>query len=397
MRGGVVKRGRTWSYVVRERVSVPVLDAATGEQAVDGDGRPVTRSTTKPRWVGGYRTQREAQTARADAMSAMGKGTYVAPQDLTVGEWLDRWIDGHALELKPSTAKSYRDNIDRYLKPALHHERLQSLSPTRLSVVFRELYEQGGKGGKPLSPRTVEFARAVLRRAMQDAMLDRVISVNPVVGTKRPRVVKPKHQTWTAVQLRAFMSYVDGHRLLPFFALAGATGMRRGELCALRWDDCDLDGGLVVVERSVTQTGRDRQYVTTKNHERRTVSIDVRTAAVLKALRVEQAKGRLAWGEGWKDTGGVVFTWENGAPLLPDYLSKAFVAAQAGSGLPRLKLHELRHTHATLLLREGVPVHVVAKRLGHKDPSVTLNVYADAIPDDDGRAVEVFTRAVFGS
>lgn len=89
-----------------------------------------------------------------------------------------------------------------------------------------------------------------------------------------------------------------------------------------------------------------------------------------------------------------MFVWENGSPLLPDYVSKEFFKAQAGMDLPRLKLHELRHTHATILLRNNVPVHVVAKRLGHKDPSITLNVYADAIPDDDGRAVDVFTKVV---
>jgi integrase len=98
------------------------------------------------------------------------------------------------------------------------------------------------------------------------------------------------------------------------------------------------------------------------------------------------------------DQGGLVFTWENGRPVLPDYATKAFGAlTAAATGVPRLVLHELRHTHATILLRDGVPVHVVTRRLGHNDPSVTLNVYADAIPADDGRAVDVFSRAVWGA
>jgi len=373
MRGGVIKRGTGWSYVVRER------DPETGK--------------TKPRWVSGFRTQKEAKEARADALSAMGKGTYVAPQDLTVSEWLDTWIKGHELELKPSTAASYRANIERYLKPTIGHERVQGLSPARLSVVFRDLYETGGKGGRALSPRTVEFARAVLRRAMNDAVLERVIPVNPVTGTRRPKVTKPKHQTWTAEQLHTYLEK-DTHRLAPLYALAAATGMRRGELCALRWEDVDLDGATVAVERSVTQIGPERKYGTPKNHERRRVNIDASTVAKLRALKVQQAKDRLSWGTRWVGEEGLVFVWENGSPMLPDYVSKEFFKAQAGMGLPRLKLHELRHTHATILLRAGVPVHVVAKRLGHKDPSITLNVYADAIPDDDGRAVDVYARLV---
>jgi integrase len=315
-----------------------------------------------------------------------------------VGEYLDRWVEAHSVELKPSTAKSYRDNIARYLRPTIGHERMQSLSPSRLSLVFKELHAHGGQNGKPLSPRTVEFARAVLRRAMQDAVLDRVLEVNPVIGTKRPKVVKPKHSTWTGAQLRNFLDGVDeGHRWAPLWALAAATGLRRGELLALRWADVDLEAGVVHVDRSVTQVQQQRLYVTPKNHERRDVALDAHTVATVRAWRKSQLAERLAWGAAYLDAEGLVFTWEDGRPVLPDFVTKAFGNLTTGLEVPRLKLHELRHTHATMLLRDGVPVHVVAKRLGHKDPSVTLNVYADAIPDDDGRAVDTFTKAVWGA
>ncbi|MBD2760110.1 tyrosine-type recombinase/integrase [Yimella sp. cx-573] len=376
MKDGIIKRGSTYSYVVREK------DPATGK--------------TKPRWVGGFRTVKDAKEARDKARHQVHRGTWVAPQNLTVGEYLDRWIVAHEVELKPSTAKSYRDNIARYLKPAIGTERVQGLSPTRLSVVFKDLHETGGANGAGLSPRTVEFARSVLRRALQDAVLDRVIEVNPVIGTKRPRVTKPKHSTWTGTQVGTFLTATTNTRFAALWTLALATGMRRGELCALRWEDVDLDAGLIHVERSVTVQASERIYTTPKNHERRDVTLDPRTTAELKAWRKTQAAERLQWGAAYDTTEDLVFTWENGSPASPDYVSKAFVTAQAETKLPRLKLHEARHTHATLLLREGVPVHIVAKRLGHRDPSVTLNVYADAIPDDDGRAVDTFSRAVWG-
>lgn len=377
MRDGVIKRGATYSYVVREK------DPTTGK--------------TKPRWVGGFPTIKAAKEARDKARHDVHRGTWVPPQDTTVSAYLDGWIVAHSVELKPSTAKSYRDNIERYLKPTIGTERLQALSPTRLSVVFKDLHENGGQGGKALSPRTVEFARSVLRRAMQDAMLDRIIEVNPVVGTKRPRVHKPKHQTWTGAQVSKFLGYVADDRVAVLWVLALATGMRRGELCALRWSDVDLDAGVLHVEQSVTVQKSGRTYASPKNHERRDVSIDPRTASVVRTWRKSQAAERLAWGAAYRNADDLVFTWEDGRPVAPDWVSRAFVDAQQGSGLPRLKLHEARHTHATLLLRESVPVHVVAKRLGHRDPSVTLNVYADAIPDDDGRAVETFSRAVWGA
>ena len=179
MRDGLIKRGSTWSYVVRER------DPQTGR--------------TKARWVGGFATREEARRERDRMRNAVNRGTSVSSSKVTVGEYLEGWIAAHELALKPSTAKSYRGNIERYLLPAVGAEKIQDLSPSSLSVVFRDLLVSGGAGGRALSPRTVEFARAVLRRALQDAVLDRIIEVNPVVGTKRPRAIKPRQRTWSAI------------------------------------------------------------------------------------------------------------------------------------------------------------------------------------------------------
>jgi integrase len=235
---------------------------------------------------------------------------------------------------------------------------------------------------------------------MQDAVLDRVILVNPVIGSKLPkRDGKPKHQTWAGPQAASFLEAAAGTRWHPLWQLALASGMRRGELCGLRWEDIDLDARVISIERSTTQLGQERVTTTPKNHERRTITVDTRTIGVLRTWRKQQAAERLAWGPAYVDTEGLVFTWENGSPVLPDYVTKEFGKAQTASclGLPRLVLHEARHSHATVLLRDGVPVHIVAKRLGHKDLSVTLNTYADAVPDDDRRAVDVFAKAVWGA
>jgi integrase len=263
--------------------------------------------------VGAHPTKKAAKDARDAARHNVNRGTYVAPAEVTVGEYLDRWVEAHAVSLKPSTAASYRANITRYLKPALGHKRVQGLSPTRLSVVFKDLYEHGGKHGKPLSPRTVEFARAVLRRAMADAVLDRLIEVNPVVGTKRPKVSKPKHTTWTWAQLRTFLDGLEEtDRWAPLWTLAAATGMRRGELMALRWADVDLDAGVVHVERSVTQVGQERVYVSPKNHERRDVSIDPRTVATLRTWRKQQLSERLEWGSAYQGSEDLLWTRQDG-------------------------------------------------------------------------------------
>jgi integrase len=172
--------------------------------------------------------------------------------------------------------------------------------------------------------------------------------------------------------------------------------MRRGELLALRWSDLDLDAAIVRIERSVNQIAGTRIYGTPKNHERREIALDPHVVATLRVWRSTQVSDRLLGGEAYVGDEDLVFTWGDGRPLPPDYVTRTFGTLTSRSGAPRLRFHELRHTHAPLLLREGVPVHVVAKRLGHKDPSVTLDVYADAIPDDDDRAVATFAKAVWG-
>jgi integrase len=378
MRGGIIKRGSIYYYVVRER------DPQTGK--------------TKPHWIKGDRSRKITEEMRDAARHAVNRGTYVAARDLTVGNHLDNWIEAHEVELKPSTAASYRAKINSYLKPTIGHERLQSLSPSRLSVVFRDMHQHGGAAGKPVSPRTVEFARAVLRRALNDAVVDRLIEVNPVIGSKAPKKDgKPKHTTWTGEQSQMFLEATAGTRLAPLWQLALATGMRRGELMALTWSCVDLDAGIVSVELSTAQLGNQLVTTTPKNHERRKVQLDARTTAALRARRKVQAEERLAWGAAYEDSDGVLFTQENGQRLSPNAVSKAFLRAQAGLGLPRMSLHGTRHTHITILLRDRVPVHIVAKRVGHKDPSITLAVYADVIPDDDTSAVDVFSRAVWGA
>lgn len=389
MRDGIVQRGSTYSYVVRER------NPETGR--------------TKPRWVGGFATRKAAVQARDAARAALHLGTYVAPQDLTVAAWLEQWIEGHDVELKPSTRYTYRDKIRLYLVPALGAERVQNLSPSRLSVVWKQMLSSGGQGGKPLSPRTVEFARAVLRKALEDAVTERIIQVNPVVGSKMPkRDGKPRHTTWTGEQLALFMTRVPDERWLPLWQVLASTGMRRGEVAGLSWERVDLDGAEISVEVSTTQLGRDRVTTTPKNHERRKIAINPELVAVLRAWKASQAAERLRWGQAYADLENLVFTWPDGRPVLPDFLTKSFKTLQLEANrraevqpgrptLPLLTVHGLRHTHATILLRSRVPVHIVAKRLGHRDPSVTLNTYADVIPDDDTSAAEVFRQAVWGA
>lgn len=259
----------------------------------------------------------------------------------------------------------------------------------------------------------MEYTRAILRKACADAVVERLISINPVQGSKAPRRQRRELQVWDDRQQARFVAATTPTRWGVVWRLALATGRRRGELCALTWDAVDLQAATITVRASATQVGKEVVTTDTKSSEVRIVAIDPATTRALKALRKQQAQERLAAGDAWKADGGtkgsssqLLFTWQDGSPVLPDYLSKEFVsevARVAGADadgdpgappLPRLTLHGCRHSHACTLLRVGVPVHVVAARLGHADPSLTLRVYSHAIPADGTGAASAYAAAV---
>lgn len=191
------------------------------------------------------------------------------------------------------------------------------------------------------------------------------------------------------------------HRLWPFFHVAAYTGARRGELLHLRWSDVDLEGKQITIRGSASFISGERVEGTTKSGRKRVVSLDARTVQVFRAQRSQQAADKLQLGPEWRGVGDYVFTTGWGEPIHPDTLSslfpiliKRYNQANPDRSLPPARLHDLRHVHATTLLLAGVPVHVVAARLGHADPSITLRVYAHVIRAAEASAADAFAQAI---
>ncbi len=382
LRDGIVQRGRTWSYVIR------VTDHDSGR--------------SRPRWVGGFATEAEAKAARDEARVAARRGEYVDRSRITVAQYLTEWLAGHAIELKPKTRSSYAYQIEHYIAPRIGKLRLQALRASTLTRLYADLLERGGRDGKPLSRRTVDYTHAVLRKALNDAVtVDQLLTSNPALRAKRPKgqpAVK-RSDVWSAAELQRFLDIAAGHRLSAFYWLAAYTGARRGELLHLRWPDVDLDRGTVHVRGSVGVVDGERVEGTPKSSHARLVSIDPGTVAELRRHRARQHEERLVAGASWVG-GDLVFRRGLGGPLFPDSMTQLMRRLIREHNAPRdgeppamplrpIRLHDLRHTHATLLLEAGVPVHVVSARLGHADPSITLKVYAHVL---DTQAVQVARR-----
>jgi integrase len=372
VKNGLAFTGKGWSYVLR------VPDLVTGR--------------TKPKWVGGFATEKEAKLARDKARVALGTNNYIGSTSLTVGEFLNQWIELHANQLKPSTLYSYSRNIRSNLIPYIGEVKLQELRPAHVQTLYGQLLERG------LAHRSVHYAGSILKTAVKYAVdVEGLLLTNPVSKVATPKGIGTIPTPWNFTELGQFLESARTHRLYFYFHLSAYTGARRGELCALRWSD--FDGNSITINKSRTKAGNEVvELNSTKggtNGQRR-VALDPETVEAFNSHRKRQLIERMALGSAWIET-GYVFTREDGVPIDLHTPTHLFAKIAERAGLRHIRLHDLRHLHATELLRLGEPLHVVAQRLGHRDAMVTATVYAHVSDQQAETASSKFANAVNGS
>lgn len=366
MRGHVHKRGRTWTYVLDSG-----RDAATG----------VRHQRTK----GGFRTRKAAEDALSIALTAMNDGTYISPDPQTVAEWIDRWLPAMEPKVRASTFRDYKMGLTR-VKDRLGKKRLQDLRPLDVEDFYTSLLKTGHRFGGGLSPKSVRNVHIALRRSLADAERYGVVPRNVAALVKPPSVTRPELTTWTADDVRTFLASVTDDRLSALYRCLITTGMRRGEALGLRWSSTDLDARRVLVERSLVVVNDVVGWSAPKTpRSRRAVSLDAETVVAMRAHRKRQLEERVLAGDAWEDE-DLVFCDELGGPLHPDRFTRTFQSAARRAGVPRIRLHDLRHTWATLALTAGVHPKVVSERLGHATTAITLDVYSHVQPILDAEA-----------
>jgi integrase len=380
MKGTIWKRGDTWTY----------------QFAVTRNGK--RRFVTK----GGFRTKRACQDALTEALADWHKGAHVEPSKLTVGEYLEyRWLPVIEHSLKPTTFRGYSDIVISRIIPHLGDVRLAELNEgdiARMYSTLRSSGRQNGAGG--LSEASLQHTHVVLRKALKDAVIGahgtKLLLRNPADDVQRPRRRRTEMHVWSADELRRFLDETRRDRLHACWVAAATTGLRRGELLGLRWDDVELDGQVLSVKRSRVAAGYTVSEGTPKSGRGRRVDLDPETVAVLRRHRARQLEERIAWGEAWLDA-GLVFTRENGEGLHPHSVSQAFERGVARADVPVIRFHDLRHTHATLMLGAGVHPKVVQERLGHASIQITLDTYSHVMPGMQADAAARMGALVFGN
>jgi integrase len=375
MKGYVRRKGDRWYAVIYEGV-----DPATGKER---------------------RSWHAAGTERADAerlaakLAAQANRRHDKARAMTFGAYLQsQWLPAKKAALRVSTYSGYRRNVELHITPTLGRIPIRRLRDKHLEELYERLAHPTG-GTRALSPKTVLEVHLIVRAALADALRDEYVTRNVALSARVPRppaIRTPEPQSWTAEQLQAFLRAAAGHRLFPAFWTLAMTGMRRSELLGLRWTDIDLDAGTLSINRGLVAVGYDLHESRGKTrNSRRRIDLDPTTVRVLSAWRSWQRIEREAVGASPPD---YLFTDAHGEQVHPHAISQTFERIALRAEVPLIRLHDLRHTHATLLIKAGVPVKVVSERLGHARAAFTIETYQHVLPGMRADAARTFEQLV---
>lgn len=325
------------------------------------------------------KTQKEVRQKLTQATAALDEGTYKEPSKMTLGQWMDIWVDDYLVDVKPLTVSSYTDHIRNHIKPALGAVRLEELTTHNIQNMYNKIGK--GKDDKPpLSPKTIKNIHGVLHRILKQAVEVGYLRFNPSDACKWPKVIKKEITPLDEEQSKAFLQAIVGHRFQTLYTVTLFTGMREGEVMGLTWDCVDFDNGMIKIEKQLQQQrqkGSQYVFAPLKNDKVRLITPAPWVMKMLHAHWVTQAKERLRLGEVWEnwENAELVFTNEVGRHLARVTIIKDFKKIAASIGRPDLRFHDLRHSYAVASIRSGDDIKTVQGNLGHATASFTLDVY----------------------
>ena len=326
-------------------------------------------------------TRREAERALARLVIEVDEGRHLAASPMVFGELLDRWLEVKRRSVEASTMKSYEWIAKAYVRPALGGRKVASIRPMELDDLYSRLHSGG------LSARTVRICHTVIRQSLEQGRKWGVIARSPAVDATPPSQRRHEIVPPTVAQVKQLIdaASVEDPDFGAYLWVLAATGCRRGEGCALRWNDIDLERGDLVIRRSIAMAGGVPYEKGTKTHQARRVALDPGTVRLLRAHHLRMRARALALGTHLADDAHV-FADAEGRPWRPDVCTNRFGRLRSALGLRHVRLHDLRHFVATVLGDGGVPIATISSRLGHRDTATTLNIYTHALPATDQHA-----------
>ncbi|HST06368.1 MAG TPA: site-specific integrase [Chloroflexia bacterium] len=356
---------------------------------------PITGKRRQKRITGRTKHEVDAQVIQVKASIASGGFAEADAAHITVGGYLARWLEASASTVRPGSQRRYEDVVRLHLTPIIGRIGLAKLTPLDVQRLYQDRLARG-----QLSPATVNSVHVVLHKALKQAMRWGLLTRNVTEAVDPPRRTMPVYATWTQPQVAQFLKAADAHEHALLWRLALLTGMRRGEILGLRWDDVDTARGQIAV-RQTRVRGADGHYEFGEpktQKSKRSIAIPPTLADALRKLHITQHEERLALGLGEDyNPAGLVFTNGVGQPLHPNSLAYQFGKLIRIADVPVIRFHDLRHTSATLMLANGEHPKIVQERLGHSNISMTLDRYSHVSMDMQREAADRLDLLIRGT
>ena len=372
----ITKNGKEYTY----------WEARYTEGYDPGTGKQIQRSITG-------KTQKEVAQKLKAATAAIDAGTYSAPSKMTVGQWLDIWTVEYLGGVKPRTKDNYQGVVRSRIKPGLGAVKLDTLTPHTIQSYYNGLTKEG------LAPKTVKNIHGILHKALQQAVANGYIRINPADSCILPRAVRRELAPMDEDMIAAFLKAISGHPFEELFTVTLFTGMREGEALGLLWDCVDLTKGTLLIDKQLQLIrGSKGQYqmVPTKNSKGRKISLAPSVVVTLRRVKHKQLENRLRYGECWEDS-GFVFTDDLGHHLSASSVYKSFKKVMEQIGSPSTRFHDLRHSYAVASIKSSDDIKTVQENLGHATAAFTLDVYGhvtEQMKQDSAARMEQFIKAV---
>lgn len=344
-------------------------------------GKDPTTGKRKQRWITFKGTKHEADKKLRDLLVQNDQGRLPKPGKTTVSEFLNKWLSEYAkFNLSPRGFERYQDIVNKYHIPAYGKLPLTYLMPEHLQKADAAALESG------LSAQTVRYHHAVIHKALQTALEWGLVSRNVADAVRPPKANRKEMSTWDEYEVSQFLEAAKDSPYYEWFVTAFYTGMRKSEICGLQWQDIDLFGLQLSVKRGAhyLKDGSVSIKDVKSAKSKRNIAIPPSLGLVLKELwEREQRKGQ-----------DLVFRRKDGRPLHPNTLTHAWQAIIKKAGLKPIRIHDIRHTHASLMLKQGVHPKIVQERLGHSSIEITLDIYSHVVPGLQEAAAKMFDDAV---
>lgn len=325
-------------------------------------------------WIGKtFKRKSHAQEWLRDKSCEIGKGIRLKDSQMLLKDYLQNWLDIKRISIKPHTWSQYESTIRLHISPILGKTKLLDLSQDHIRSLYQQLSSHNVGG------RTIELVHSILHCSLEDAVKQQLIHNNPSNHVHSPKYEQQEMRILTEDEISIFLISIQGHTIEALYFMAITTGLRQSELLGLKWSDLDWNNCSLKIIRQLRRKFKRNDYFSSlkTKHSRRTIKLGQETMRKLRNHLIEQQKykGAIIWEEN-----DLIFTTKKGTPIRQRNLYTQFKSLLQKSDLPNIRFHDIRHTAATIMLNNGIPILTVSRRLGHSKPSITLDVYGHLIP-----------------